>query len=129
LLPGQLREALAADEPSLFRLFPPAHRDDPAANAGYHELVGESLVEGRLAALAEFERTTFAERLTEEELGAWLGALESLRLTLGTQLDVGESIHTSGIDPSDPDAPRHALYHYLSWLQEEVVEALASALP
>ncbi len=128
-LPGQLREAFVSNEPSLYRLFPPAHRDDPVANAGYHELVGESLVEGRLAALAELERTAFAERLTEQELGAWLGAIESLRLTLGTQLDVDDRTYEYGLDPDDPEAPRHALYHYLTWLQEEAVAALAHGLP
>jgi hypothetical protein len=28
----------------------------------------------------------------------------------------------------DPDAPRLALYHWLSWLQEEVVHGLSAAL-
>ena len=32
-------------------------------------------------------------------------------------------------DIADPDAPRLALYHWLSWLQEEVVQALATSLP
>ena len=51
-------------------------------------------------------------------------ALESLRLVLGTQLDVTEESY-GPFDPADPDAPRLALYHWLSWLQEEVVQALA----
>lgn len=127
-LPGQLREALEADEPTLYRLFPPAFVDDAAANAEYHRLVGQQLADERLAALAELERTAHAERLSEEELGAWLGAVESLRLVLGTQLDVSDETSVTGIDRSDPEAPRHALYHYLSWLQEEIVTALASAL-
>lgn len=127
-LPGQLREALADDEPTLYRLFPPAYADDPAANVEYHRLVGEGLVDGRLAALAELERTAHAERLTEAELGAWLGALESLRLVLGTQLDITEESYAEPLDPDAPDAHRHALYHWLSWLQEEVVQALAGAL-
>lgn len=127
-LPGQLREALAADEPTLYRLFPPAYADDPAANLEYHRLVGEGLVDGRLAALAELERTAYAERLTEEELGAWLGALESLRLVLGTQLDVTEEMSAEPLDPASPNAHRLALYHWLSWLQEQVVQALTETL-
>ena len=43
-------------------------------------LVGPGLVDGKLRALAELERTAHATSLDEEELGAWLGALESLRL-------------------------------------------------
>lgn len=128
-LPAQLRDALVADEPSLYRLFPPAFVDDPAANVEYHRLVGEGLAEGRLQALAELERTAHADRLTDDELGCWLAAVESLRLVLGTQLDVTDETYVTGIDRADPDAPRHALYHYLSWLQEEIVHALATALP
>jgi hypothetical protein len=126
-LPGQLREALDAGEPTLYRLFPPAHADDDAANEDYARLVGPTLVDGKLRALAELERTARATRLDEEELGAWLGALESLRLVLGTQLDVTEESY-GPFDPADPDAPRLALYHWLSWLQEEAVQALSETI-
>ena len=45
-LPAQLREALDAGEPTLYRLFPPAFVDDPAANAEYAQLVGSTLLDG-----------------------------------------------------------------------------------
>ena len=77
-----------------------------------------------MRALAELERTAYAERLTEDELRAWLGALESLRLALGTQLDVTEETYAA-LDERDPDAPRLALYHWLTWLQEEAIQALS----
>ena len=82
---------------------------------------------GSCAALAELERTAHATRLDQDELGAWLGAVESLRLVLGTQLDVTDESY-GPLDRSDPDAPRLALYHWLSWLQEEVVQALSESL-
>ena len=126
-LPGQLRDALAEDEPSVYRLFPPAFQDDPVANLEYHGLVGESLLDGKLEALRELERTAHAEHLSEPELECWLGAIESLRLVLGTQLDVSDETYAT-FDPSDAEAPRLALYHWLSWLQEEVVQALAATL-
>lgn len=126
-LPGQLREALEAGEPTLYRLFPPAHADDDSANEDYARLVGPALVDGKLQALAELERTAHATRLDEDELGAWLGGIESLRLVLGTQLDVTEESY-GPLDPSAADAPRLALYHWLSWLQEEVVQALSESL-
>ena len=125
-LPGQLREALAEGDPSLYRLFPPAFDDDDAANEDYAQLVGQGLVEGKLLALGELERTAHAEMLSEADLEAWLGALESLRLALGTQLDITEESYLA-FDESAPDAQRLALYHWLSWLQEEVVQALSSA--
>jgi hypothetical protein len=127
-LPAQLREAFDAGEPTLYRLFPPAHADDAAANEDYAQLVGPSLAEGKLLALSELERTAHATTLDEDELGAWLGGIESLRLVLGTQLDITEETHAA-FDVDDPQAPRLALYHWLSWLQEEVVQALAAGLP
>jgi hypothetical protein len=127
-LPSQLREALDAGEPTLYRLFPPAFVDDDEGNLEYARLVGAGLLEGKLAALEELERTAHAESLTEAELQTWLGGLESLRLVLGTQLDVTEESY-GPLDRGDPEAPRLALYHWLSWLQEEVVQALSAALP
>jgi hypothetical protein len=127
-LPGQLRDALDAGEPTVYRLFPPAFVDDDAGNADYARLVGATLLDGKLAALAALERTAHAESLTEDEVRTWLSGLESLRLVLGTQLDVNEESY-GPFDRNDPDAPRLALYHWLSWLQEEVVQALSDSLP
>lgn len=126
-LPAQLREALDAGEPTLHRLFPPAYVGDDAANAEYARLVGTGLLEGKLRALDELERTAHDESLSEEQLRSWLGALESLRLVLGTQLDVTEESY-GPLDVRDPDAPRLALYHWLSWLQDEAVQALSETL-
>ena len=127
-LPSQVRAALDAGEPTLYRLFPPAFVDDDESNLEYAHLVGAGLLEGKLGALHELERTAHAESLTEAELRTWLAGLESLRLVLGTQLDVTEESY-GPLDRDDPDAPRLALYHWLSWLQEEVVQALSASLP
>lgn len=127
-LPAQLRELLQTSDPSLERLFPPAY-DDTEADDEYGELVRGDLLEGKLAALEVVEQTVDADRLTEEQLEAWLGALESLRLVLGTKLDVTEATYEQEVDPHDPSAPVLALYGYLSWLQEQAVEALAASLP
>jgi hypothetical protein len=127
-LPEQFRAVLQTDDPSLRRIFPPAYVDDDAANDEYRRLMREELLEGKLEALRVFEETAGADRLSEEQLEAWLGALESLRLFLGTQLDVQEEIYSRPIDPDDPDAPSLALYGYLSFLQEQVVEALSASL-
>jgi Domain of unknown function (DUF2017) len=126
-LPDQLRTLLAEEDPSLVRLFPPAYADDPEADAEYRRLVRNELIDGKLAALSELERTAAADRLDEEQLGAWLGALESLRLALGTQLEVTEDTYDA-FDPDDPRAPELALYGWLSWLQDQVVRALSTGL-
>ena len=126
-LPEQLDDALDADDPSLGRLFPPAY-DERDEEREYRQLVGVSLLEGKRAALRALADTAMLERLDEAQLETWLGAVESLRLVLGTQLDVTESTYASSVRPDDPDAPRLAVYHWLSWLQEEIVQALAAGL-
>jgi Domain of unknown function (DUF2017). len=128
-LPAQLRDVLQTDDPSLRRLFPPAYADDREADDEFRRLMRDELLEGKLAALRIVEETADADRLSGEQLEAWLGALESLRLVLGTQLDVTEATYAQELDPGDPSAPALALYGYLSWLQEQAVEALAAGLP
>jgi len=128
-LPAQLRDVLRTDDPSLRRLFPPAYTDDREADDEFRRLMRDELLEGKLAALRVVEETAGADHLTGAQLEGWLGALESLRLFLGTQLDVTEQTYEQELDPSDPSAPALALYGYLSWLQEQAVEALSSSLP
>lgn len=128
-LPGQIRELIASTastDPSVRRLFPPAYRDEEQAEAEYQNLMHDELREHHLRALSVMEETIDAERLDEEQVVSWLSALNELRLVLGTNLEVTES--QDSVEPSDPRAPGLALYGYLSWLEEQVVEALAATL-
>ena len=132
-LPEELREVLRTEgrrpaDANLRRLFPPAYADDGEADDEYRRLMRNELLDGKLAALQVVVETAYAEHLTGEELEGWLGALESLRLYLGTQLDVTEETYEVTLPPDDPEAPALALYGYLSWLQEQAVEALSSTL-
>ena len=126
-LPEQLRDVMRSDDPGLRRLFPPAY-EEPEADDEYRRLMRNELLEGKLAALRVVEETAGADHLSQEELEAWLGAIESLRLYLGTVLDVSEDPTANALHPHDPDAPAMALYGYLSWLQEQAVEALSAGL-
>lgn len=127
-LVGQLRELLSAgQDPTLRRLFPPAYADDEAKDAEYRAMVGDDLLARRLWAVEVVESTLGEKRLTEEQVTAWMGAVNDLRLVLGTRLDVDESVEH--IDPSDPDAPLMAAYAWLGWLLSDVVDALARSLP
>ena len=125
-LPGQLRRLLveAPEDPSLERLFPPAY-DDAESEAEYRGLMGDELLEGRRRALRVIEETLDEDRLTKEQAEAWLTALNDLRLVLGTRLDVTDDMLLERLRPDDPDAFEISLYAYLSWLQEQLVEALA----
>jgi hypothetical protein len=127
-LPGQLREILESDDPALRRLFPPAYQDDPEREAEYHRLVHDDLVAGRRRALEVMESTVDARRLDEEQLTAWLGALNDLRLVLGTRLDVTEDEYDRELSQDDPRSGAMSLYHYLGWLEAQAVEALAEGL-
>ena len=128
-LPGQLRQLLGTGDPALRRLYPPAYEDQPDRQEEYDRLVRGDLTRERVEALEVIERTIDASRLTEEELTAWLGALNDLRLVLGTRLEVTEEMYEEGLPEDDPRATAFGLYAYLGWLQEQVVEALAQGLP
>ena len=126
-LPAELEAQLETrDDPSLWRLFPAAY-DDAEVQEQYEGITGGELLDGRMQALATIRQTVERDRLTPEEAEAWLTGINTLRLVLGTRLDVREDEPLS-IDPSDPRAHEIAIYLYLSWLQEQLVDAMAGAL-
>jgi Domain of unknown function (DUF2017) len=111
------------DDPSLRRLRPSAYEDDEEAEGEYRSLMQTELEEGRRETLRTFAETASRKRLTAEELDAWLRALTDLRLALGTRLEVTEDTYAQDIDPRDPAAYELSVFAYLSWLQEQAVEA------
>jgi hypothetical protein len=116
------------DDDALRRLFPPAYADDAEAEGEYRRLVHDELLEGRHQALRLVEETLDRDALSEEEAEAWLGALNDVRLVLGTLLDVTEDTYAMRLDENDPRDRELAVFAYLSWLQEQLVEALAGRL-
>jgi hypothetical protein len=125
-LAGELRSLLDGEpgDPSLRRLFPPAY-DDHEDQRAYRDLMGDELLAGRREALELLARTADQKRLSAEEADAWLRALNDLRLVLGTRLDVQEDTLLGDLRPDDPRTPALSVYGYLSWLQEQLVTALA----
>ena len=111
------------DHPDLRRLFPPAHADDQEAEDAYRRLVRSQLDVGRERAIATVQRTLRNDTLSTEDAESWLRVLNDLRLVLGTRLDVTAEM-SFDLDPNDPAAAELAVYAYLSWLQEQLVEAL-----
>lgn len=123
----QLRAALEGDasaDPGFKRLFPVAYAQDPEHEAEYRALVGDELLTKRLAQVDLVLSTIDAPHLTEDELFAWMGSVNDLRLVLGTRLDVSEETDLA-VDPADPEAAAYSLYGYLGWLLEMLVEAAA----
>jgi len=123
-LPDQLRQLLDTEDPSTKRLYPPAYDEDPELDAEYRSLTRDDLTAGRLESLRILEETVDAERLDEEQMDAWLHALNDLRLVLGTKLDVSEDPVRDEELLSGNEAELFAVYSYLGWLVEQTVRAL-----
>jgi hypothetical protein len=126
-LAGELEQLLDAspDDPSLRRLHPTAYPKDEEREAGWQILIGEELREKRRAQLEVVRATAERTELDEEEVHAWMQALNALRLVLGTRLDVSED-EDGPLDPEDPTAPAHALYDFLGFLLERTVQSLSA---
>ena len=127
---GDLR-ALLADDPGdevLTRLFPTARPDDHDAEAEYREMVRDELVSKRMARLATVAELAEATVLDQEQLAEWMGAVNDIRLVLGTRLGVTEDDEFEEADEDDPESVAWSAYWYLGWLLEHLVEASASDL-
>ncbi len=111
------------------RLYPPAYvgQDNAKAEAEYRQMVGGVLENHHRQALETLVETADSETLSAEELNAWLAAVGTIRLVLGTRLDVSEDMAEP--EGEDPRLPEFALYQLLSVLQEAIIEVLAEDLP
>ena len=128
-LAEQLGPLIDADDPAARRLFPPAYTKEEWAphEDEYRALVGDVLANHHRQALDVLATTARNEVLEEAELQQWLAATNSLRLVLGTKLDVVEDMEPP--DEHDPTAGMYACYELLGELQYVIVLALAAELP
>lgn len=142
---GEVRQLVSdapADDPKLRRLFPPAYTDDDAGETEYRRLMRDDLVASRVAAIDAVETVLSAGESTGEVTGASVGpsgttsstgpivfdmaglealatSINSVRLVLGSLLGISDED-----DDPDADVPEVALYQFLSWLLDGVVEAM-----
>lgn len=127
----------APDDPVMQRLLPDFHRldideasaqdaDSAAALRSLHE---PALVEAKSEAAALVMKTLEPDggevKLTLEQADAWMSAINDVRLALGTALDVQEDMPDQ-LPDTDPRAPHLGVYHWLTYLQETLVQALAA---
>lgn len=124
----QLEELLATevDDPRVRRLYPVAYHDDPERDAEYQHFMHDELRRSRAASIASVREVLATEEpLTRAQLHGFMIVVNSLRLVLGTLLDVDESSDTDDIGPDDPLHGQAQLYGYLGWLLEWTVATLS----
>ena len=123
----ELRQLLATEEPGdgrLQRLFPPAYLADAEKDAEYQRFMRSELLTSRMAALDQVRDTLDAKELSEAELTSWMTSLNSVRLVIGTLLDVSEDDDMGNLTPEDPSFGGYLLYSELSVILEHIVAAL-----
>ncbi|MBB3052072.1 hypothetical protein FHS23_003101 [Prauserella isguenensis] len=123
------------DDPVLGRLLPDFHKLDPdqpsqdevdsaAALRSLHE---PQVLDAKLGVAAELLKTLPPEggnvKLTYEQADAWVSALNDVRLALGTALDVDDDMPEE-LPEDDPRSSHLGIYHWLTWVQESLVQAL-----
>jgi len=108
------------------RLFPVVHPDRPDQEAEYQRLMRDELVTSRLAGIDTVKDvlagTSKKVTFTEDQLVAFMQALNSVRLVLGTMLDVSEDDDAA----ESPLVPEYQLYAYLSWVLDAAVTVVAA---
>jgi hypothetical protein len=127
-LPRQLRTLIEeGDEASTRRLFPPAYhrQDDSEREEEYRRFMREDLIASKLGAMNVLQEKAHAETLTTEDMVAWMGAINDIRLVLGTQLDVYEGMDTDDLPDDDERLPALSAYGWLSGLLELIVMGLS----
>src|SRR5579885_3428822 len=77
-------------DPAVERLFPVAYPTDEDRQTEYRLLVQDELMESHLGALAVLEETADSDHLDEDQLTAWMRAVNEVRLVLGTRLEITE---------------------------------------
>lgn len=118
----------------LARLLPDFHRDDEVLSGGLRALREPELIDAK-DVVATVVLDTCPDRggqvrLTDEQASAWLVALNDVRLALGTVLEVTDD-QPDDLPQDDPRTPHLGVYHWLTYVQESLVQVLAgpSALP
>lgn len=130
------------EDDALARLLPDFHRTDltgahadaPAdagadSAAALRSLHEPSIIEGKRAAAAVLLTTCpplgGKVNLTPEEADAWLVAINDVRLSLGTVLHI-DADTPDELPEDDPRAGHLGVYHWLTWMQDSLVQALLS---
>ncbi len=120
----QMRELIQKHDPDTWRLFPNPYPQHDRAADEYSELIGDDLEDTHLAALDTVVATLDAKRLDEDQMVAWMHAINHLRLFMGTRLGVTEDSDFVDFDTEESLA-LFEMYCYLGMVLELIVRAMA----
>jgi hypothetical protein len=111
-------------DPISNRLFPDAYPDDPEASMEFRRFTERSLRETNVnrakSVMADLAGQTQVT-LGPDQWQLWVGFLNSLRLALGTRLEVDQDMWTRDRPESDPLYQIFELYNWLTWMQETLI--------
>jgi hypothetical protein len=118
------------DDEVLLRLLPNAYADQ--VDASEFRRYTESTLRQKKQAHAMAMRMHLKAavdgvvELDHDSANAWLGAMNDVRLALGVRLKVEENTHQDLelLAPDDPMRGVYAVYSWLGWLQESLIDAL-----
>ncbi|WP_278314163.1 oxidative stress transcriptional regulator AosR [Lolliginicoccus levis] len=113
----------------------PDDQDEDLDAAGVAELNGAlrslnepEIIDDKKAAAKALLDTLPAEggkiSLSMAQAEGWIAAINDARLALGTVLEVHDGM-AEEFDPEDPRAPQLGVYHWLTWMQDALIIALA----
>ncbi len=118
----------APDNPVLARLLPEAYRDDPDAAGDFRRYTDSDLRATKRsdaqAVLDSLPPGKGRVELDRDQADRWLGALNDMRLALGTSLDVSEDLEIEDLEDDDPRLQGLQVYGWLGYLQESLLSCL-----
>lgn len=117
------------DNPRAKRLFPVAYHDNAENESEWQSYMHDELVQSRMAAIGlSIGLLRSSIPVAEADLIAFMTSLNSLRLVLGTLLDVSDDSDPEDVPEDHPAYGPGQLYGYLGWLLGWTVEALETTL-
>lgn len=123
-------------DPAMERLLPSAHREDPGLAAEFRRLTEHGLRERKAANLATaisalLDADGDKVRLDQEQAQAMVVALTDVRLLVGERLGLRTDEDADALQDrleaaseDDPQLHLVAVYDFLTWLQESLIQAL-----
>ncbi|QRZ62293.1 DUF2017 family protein [Rothia sp. ZJ932] len=134
---GIKADAAAPTDAAVLRMLPVAS-DDPEVADEFRKFTELGLREQKMRALTQASMDVHSGRvvLNQEKARVWAGALNDVRLTLGTRLNLKTDEDSARLEKlySDPESVEDIegymalLYNFTTWLQETLMSSMLESL-